>query len=280
MNTIAVVGVGIMGKGIVNNFLKNKYRVVVWSRNKNKLKKIKGAEIARSPKEATESADIIFEVTANDKSSRSVWLGKNGILAGSKPNSFLITCATISTSWVDELAKRCTKGKRTFFDMPMTGGRIAAETGNLTLLVGGDKSKLKRLEKDLQAISGKILYFGKAGMGMRYKLVLNLLQSVHIAGLGEAFELAKELGLNLVDVGHALTERPGGVITKIGFDSYIKEPKPITFSVEWITKDLIYAKKTARKIKTPLLDQVLKKYKGVVRNHPQKDWTYINKVSD
>ena len=232
MKTVAVIGTGIMGAGIVNNFLKKGYKVVVWNRFKAKLKKFKGAKVAETPKEASENADIVFEVTANDESSQAVWLGRNGIIAGSKPKSVLITCATISKDWVDRLAKECKRAKRVFFDMPMTGGRVGAKSGNLTLLVGGDEKKLKTITKDLKAITGKILYFGKAGSGIRYKLVLNLLQALHVAGLGEALQVAKELKLNLKRVGDALSERPGGVITKIGWDSYQKEPKPINFSVE------------------------------------------------
>ena len=45
MKTIAVVGTGIMGRGIASNFLKSKYNVIVWNRNKNRLKPLleKGA---------------------------------------------------------------------------------------------------------------------------------------------------------------------------------------------------------------------------------------------
>ena len=80
--TIGVIGVGIMGEGIAANYLKKGYNVV-WNRSKDKLKRLiaKGAIPSDSPKEATSKSDIIFEVTANDESSRSVWLGEDGILA-------------------------------------------------------------------------------------------------------------------------------------------------------------------------------------------------------
>lgn len=281
MKKIAVIGTGIMGNGIVTNFLKKGYKVIVWNRNKKKLNALvaKGATIATSPKTATEEADIVFEVTANDKSSMSVWLGKTGIMAGADNKKTLITCATLSISWTDELIKLCAKRRFVFFDMPMTGGRIGAESGKLTLLTGGKESKLKKLKKDLKPISNKVLYFGKAGSGMRFKLILNSIQAVHIAGLGEALRLAKDVGLEIKTVGDALADRPGGVITNLAWRDYQKVPNPINFSVEWITKDLNYAKRLSKKVKTPFLDMALKKYrKAIKKKLGQKDWTIINKI--
>lgn len=213
MKKIGVIGTGIMGNAIAKNFLKKGYEVYVWNRKKNKLKNlIKIGSIAtRSPFEATQKADIVFEVTANDKSSKLVWIGKNGILSGANSKKVLITCATLSVFWTDKLASICKKKKLTFFDMPMTGSRIGAESGKLTLLVGGDEKKLGTIKKDLGAISEKIIYFGKGGSGMRYKLLLNMLQAIHIIGFGEVIIMAKKMGLNVKAVGNALAERPGNL---------------------------------------------------------------------
>src|SRR3989344_5536783 len=92
MKTIAVIGTGIMGRGIALNFLKNDYKVIVWNRTKTNLRKFtqKGAQIAKTPKEAVKNADIVFEVTANDQSSEAVWFGKNGILEGADKKKVLI----------------------------------------------------------------------------------------------------------------------------------------------------------------------------------------------
>lgn len=280
MKKVAVIGVGIMGKGIASNFLKRGYTVYVWNRHPDKLKELvkKGAQQTYSPKEAVESADIIFEVTANDESSRSVWLKDNGILAGANSKKTLISCATLSVSWTEELVKLCNRKNLTFFDMPMTGGRWGAENGRLILLAGGDKNKLSKIEKDLKAVSERVIYFGKGGSGMKFKLLLNMLQAIHIAGLGEVINLAKETKLDIKAVGDALAERPGGTSTNIAWRDYQKEPRPINFSVKWIAKDLKYAKKLSKTLKTPLLDEVLKKYQMALNQKlGDRDWTVINK---
>lgn len=277
MKKIGIVGLGIMGHGMAVNFLKNGYELYVWNRHADKAKDLKGAKVCKSPKEVAEQADVIFEVTANDESSREVWTADDGILAGAKPGSTLIASATLSAKWTDELAKLCASKDFKFFDMPLTGGRIAAESGNLTMLVGGDEAKLEELRPTLDAIAGKVFHFGPAGHGTRYKLLLNTLQAIHMVGYGEMMKIAEAGGMDISKVSAALEDRPGGAITKISRASYHNQPDPITFSVEWITKDLGYAKEFANDLDTPLLDDILKKYRAAMdAGLAQTDWTNVN----
>lgn len=277
---VAVLGLGIMGRGIVSNFLRQGYDVTVWNRTPEKAAELveKGAHAAASVADAVKNADMIFEVTANDESSRSVWLGPEGIVENSKPDAVLITCATLSVAWVDELAAACEKAGRTFFDMPMTGGRQGAENGQLILLAGGDEGKLASISTELEAITAEVKHFGPAGSGMRFKLVLNALQAVHIAGFGEAMRLAHAMGLDEKKTGDALAERPGGVSTNIAWRDYQTEPSPINFSVEWIAKDLGYALANVDDGKNPVMRDTLKAYtEAIERGQSDEDWTAINR---
>lgn len=270
-----------MGSGIVSNFLKNGYRVFVWNRTKEKLAELEnqGAVSVNTPKEAAKRADVVFEVTANDKSSKSVWTGYNGILSGADKSKYFITCATLSTSWIDELASICKKRDLTFFDMPMTGGRVGAETGKLILLIGGVESSISEIGVELKCISQKMVFFERVGFGMRYKLLLNALQAMHIVGFGEILNLASKMGMNLKLAGDALADRPGGTSTNVAWRDYQIEPIPINFSIEWITKDLKYAKLAAQEVDTPILDKVINKYdKALKLKLGGKDWTAINKL--
>ena len=269
-----------MGSGIAANFLKRGYKVTIWNRSTDKVKPLHalGAEVAVTPKAAVANADIVFEVTANDESSQEMWLGPQGILVGLKNGATAITCATLSAVWTDELVRHCHETNITFFDMPMTGGRMGAESGNLIFLVGGDKEKLEELKPDLEAIASKIYHFGKAGSGMRYKLLLNMLQAIHIVGLGEVLKIAEQNEMDVKAVGDALAERPGGTTTSLAWRDYQAEPDPINFSVDWITKDLRYAKDLAGNLDTQLLDDVLKKYEVVLLGGKGgADWTAVNK---
>lgn len=276
---IAVIGTGIMGSGIAANFLKAGYPVVVWNRTPAKTANLQrqGASLADSPKAAAAAADVVFEVTANDESSQAVWQGQDGILAGAAADTVLIASATLTVDWTLRLSRLAAERGFSFFDMPMTGGRVAAESGKLTLLVGGDEQQLDRLKPALSAISAKLFYFGPAGSGMKYKLILNGLQAAHLLAFGEAMRLAQAAGLPADKVGSALCDRPGGIITEIAWSAYQRTDIPLTFSIDWITKDLTYAKQLASDLPMPVLDDVLAAYRQAQADgRGGQDWAAIN----
>jgi 3-hydroxyisobutyrate dehydrogenase-like beta-hydroxyacid dehydrogenase len=280
MKTIGIVGLGIMGSGMAANFLKKGFTVYVWNRSAKAVSAqvAHGAVSCASPREVAEHADIIFEVTANDESSRAVWAGEEGILAGAGADKVIIASATLSVRWIDELASICRDKGVTFCDIPMTGGRVGAESGALTLLCGGDPTVIKSLQPVFDAIAKKVFYFGHAGKGMRYKLILNYMQALHIVGFGTAMKMAKAHNMDLETVAAALAERPGGVITEIAKNRYFKDTDPVTFSIEWIVKDLTYAKEYAGDLAVPLLDDVLEVYKkSLASGHGEDDWASVNR---
>jgi 3-hydroxyisobutyrate dehydrogenase-like beta-hydroxyacid dehydrogenase len=282
MAVVAIVGVGIMGRGMAANLARGGHTVVLWNRSPltpDALSSIPGtARLAATPAEAARQADVLFEVTADDESSRAVWQGPDGILAGARPQTILISSATLSVGWIARLAEECVQRGLVFYDMPLTGGAEGARTGNLTMLVGGDPARLADLDPVLTAISREVRHFGPVGAGTRFKLVLNALQAIHMAAFGEAMRLAAASGLDLGQVGAALLERPGGVVTKMAHDNLITPPRPVNFSAAWARKDLGYASRLAEPGGYPLLDAVLAVFtRAVADGHGAEDWSVVNR---
>lgn len=281
----AVIGTGIMGSGIVTNLLKAGHQVSVWNRDDAKLKPLTdiGAIAKYSIKEAVVGADIVFEVTADDDSSRSIWLGQDGIIANCSDNQVLITCATLSISWTDELASNCKQNNLKFLDMPMTGGRMGAESGNLKLLVGGDESVLETIKPTLSAIASDVFYFGAAGSGMRFKLMLNTLSAIHINAAAQAIEIAKKSGIKPELFTSAIINGgmlPASPATKLLFEGMNTPDEFLNFSVKWIEKDLRYAKQMSEQFGGfDLLTETQTDYaKALDKDLGEMDWTKIIKL--
>lgn len=78
-------------------------------------------------------------------------------------------------------------------------------------------------------------------------------------------------------VADTLADRPGGIVTKMARAGFYEQPDPITFAVEWLTKDLGYAKDFAQNLDTPMLDDVLAKYRSLMDSgKAHTDWTNVN----
>jgi 3-hydroxyisobutyrate dehydrogenase-like beta-hydroxyacid dehydrogenase len=279
MARVGVVGTGVIGAGMAINLLRHGHEVAVWNRTAGRTTDLvaAGATAAPTPADASTDADVVFEATADDASSRSVWLGDDGIIAGSAETSTLVTSATLSPDWVAELAGTCRVAGRTFLDIPVTGGRAGAEGGALILLAGGEQSALDSIGEVLDAVSSRVFHFGPVGNGTRFKLVLNALQAIHILGFGEAMAMARAAGLDPDEVGPALVERLGGPVTQMAWASDQQVPDRANFALTLALKDLRYAAAMAGDVQAPMLEVAVERLAAAAdAGLGDQDWTVVN----
>ena len=121
MTRIAFLGTGLMGTGMVRNLLKAGYGVTVWNRTATKTDPLAdvGAVVATSPAAAASKANVIVTIVGDDDSSRAVWLGTNGVLAGSPhPNGICIESTTVSLQWIMELNRTLSRAGLRFICRP------------------------------------------------------------------------------------------------------------------------------------------------------------------
>jgi len=253
MTTIAFIGLGIMGAGMAHNLLKAGYQVTVYNRTTDKAQPLikAGATLAATPAEAASEAEMIIAIVGNDDSSRAVWFGETGILAGQlRPNAIAVESTTLSLGWVQELHQAVSDAGLRFIDSPVTGGRSGAEEGTLTLLVGAEADTLTEARPVLEAYSQRILHFGLPGAGTAYKLVVNLMAAVQNTALAEGLALAAKAGLALDTVVEALTT--GAVASPLVQGNAARmvagDHDFVSFSAKWIHKDAVYGLRMANEV--------------------------------
>ena len=253
MTKIAFLGTGIMGAGMARNLIDAGLDVTVWNRTQAKAEPLAaaGATLAETPAQAVADADIIIAIVGDDRSSRQVWLGQDGVLAGRfKPNAIAVECTTLSLQWVEELHQILTDAGLRFIDCPVTGGRGGAEAGTLTLLIGADDDVLADARPVLDVFSSRIIHFGAPGKGTAFKLLYNLMGSVHMVALAEGLCLAEKAGLDMAQVVEGLTT---GYTGSPGVKAYAQpmadsDHDEVNFSARWMYKDAAYALKMADEI--------------------------------
>jgi 3-hydroxyisobutyrate dehydrogenase len=250
---IAFLGLGIMGAGMAKNLLQAGFPVTVWNRTRAKTEPLAaaGATVADTPAQAAANADVIISIVGQDDSSREVWLGTDGVLAGAPaPNAICIECTTISLGWANELAEALAEAGLRFIDCPVTGGRGGAENGTLTLLVGAEEAVLNDAQPVLDAISEKVIHFGPPGAGTGFKLLYNLMGATQMVALSEALLTAEKLGLKMDSVVEGLTS---GFTASPGVKAFARrmvdgEHDFVNFSARWMHKDADYAVKQAAQV--------------------------------
>lgn len=208
MASIAFVGLGNMGRGMARRLLDAGHEVRVYNRTASRAGDLRnaGARLCATPREASEGADAVFGMTADDDSSRSVWLGADGVLAARlNSRALAVECSTLSHEWVMQLADASRTHGLRYVDSPVTGLPQDAAAGALTLLVGAEAQDLEAARPLLQTFSNRILHFGGVGSGTAYKLIVNLIGAVQIGSLAEGMALAERAGLDLRVVREAIS---------------------------------------------------------------------------
>lgn len=208
MTTIAFIGLGNMGRGMAQRLLQAGHDLRLYNRTKSKAAELvrAGARSFATPREACADVEAVFAMTADDASSRSVWLGPDGVFAaGLAPGTLAIECSTLSSDWVKELAAQARAHQLRYVDAPVTGLADSAAAGKLTLLVGADAADLESARPILAAVGERIVHFGAVGSGTAYKLIVNLMGAIQIASLAEGMALAERAGLDLNLVANAIS---------------------------------------------------------------------------
>ncbi len=249
MTNLALLGLGTMGAGIAANLLKAGHALAVYNRTAARAQPLAalGARVAATPAQAAAGADIVLSVVGDDTASRAVWLGEHGALAALRPGAIVVECSTLSVAWIEELRQHAAARSVRFVDAPLGGSKGAAEAGTLTLYVGAEPDALETLRPVLEAFANNIIHFGPPGSGATYKLINNMLGSIHLAALADALALADRAGLDQATVAQALSTGAASspiVKTKLGRMLSRQYDAP-DFALRWMHKDVAYALEAA-----------------------------------
>jgi 3-hydroxyisobutyrate dehydrogenase len=251
---IAFLGLGKMGAGMASRLIAAGHALSVYNRTAERTAPFAklGARVAASPSSAAQKADIIIGMTADDESSRAMWLGDQGALSTENvPHALAIECSTLSHDWVLELAGKVRERRFRYVDSPVTGLPEAAATGTLTLLVGAEAADLDVARPIFASLATRVLHFGAVGQGTAYKLMVNLLGAVQIASAAEATLLAQKSGLDMKLVADAVASGQAAspqVVRNVRRFVAGDHGTNINFTPALRLKDVEYALRLAKKL--------------------------------
>jgi 3-hydroxyisobutyrate dehydrogenase len=249
--SIALLGLGTMGRGMAANLLKAGFPLTVWNRTKAKAESLTHttATIADSPALAVKSSAVVLAMLADDAASRAAWLGQDGALAAMPSGSIVIECSTLSPVWIRELDEAVTQRGLRMAEAPVTGSRTQAEAGQLNFLVGADQETLAAVAPVLQCMSREILHLGPVGSGAQLKLINNFLCAVQVTSFAEALVWMERTGLRLDSALDFLKRgAPGSGILSAMSERMTHRAYDVNFLLRLMAKDLRYARAAAAQV--------------------------------
>lgn len=206
--TIGFVGLGVMGKPMAKNLIKAGFSLVVHNRSRGAVDEVvaAGAKAGASAADVAKQSSIVITMVPDTPDVELVLTGKDGVLSSLQRDAIVIDMSSISPTATQRLAKQVAEKGGSMLDAPVSGGEIGAINAQLSIMVGGDEVAFARALPVLQAMGNKerIVHIGPSGAGQVCKICNQIAIGGALAGVSEAFALAKKAGVDAGRVRQAL----------------------------------------------------------------------------
>ena len=193
---ILVVGLGSMGFGIAQSLIRAGYSVYGQDKNLKQQKRLieEGGYDKNIP---FNDLQAVIIVVLNEKQTREIIFGQNGISEKLKKNSLIMVCTTVAPDFAKEMASSCNDKGLLYLDAPISGGSKKSAEGKLSYMISGSQKAFEVAKPILDCTSETVFEFGEhVGSGSAMKAVNQMLAGVHIAAMAEAITFGITQGID------------------------------------------------------------------------------------
>lgn len=209
--TIAFIGLGNMGEPMARNLQAAGHTVRVHDLVEAKAAAVVAAGATWCPDLATvvQGAQVVMLSLPGPPEVEAVALGPTGVLAHAARGTVLIDTTTSSIPMIEQVAAAAAERGIDVLESPVTNAIDAAERGELTTFVAGQRAVFDRMAPVYDAIAEKALFVGKHGNAATIKVMTNMLWFVNACAIGEGLMMGAKAGVPLETVWEAITSSAG-----------------------------------------------------------------------
>src|SRR5919109_4588481 len=257
MTRVALLATGRMGSAMARSLARNGMELTLYNRTPERARGLAeelDARVAEAPARAAAEAEICLTMLADSAAVDAVWDGPNGLLAGARSGSVLADMSTVPPETLKAYAERAAACGAGILDAPVSGSVPLAESGSLTIMVGGEADALERARPAFDALAKQVLHIGPLGTGAAMKLAVNTLIFGLNQALAEALTLAEQSGIDRAMAYDAFAASAAAA-PYVGYKrAAFVEPErtPVAFSLGLAEKDLRLITESAARLGVPM----------------------------
>jgi 3-hydroxyisobutyrate dehydrogenase len=195
---VGFIGLGNMGGPMALNLTGRGFSLVVHDIDPAKVARLRarGAKVADSPEQVaaqTERTIVMVETTAQVEA---VVAGERGLIETAPRGHVVICMSTIDPFVLRRLSEQLAARGVATLDAPVSGGTERAQSGELSIIAGGEAATFERCRDLFEAMGTRLFHVGTLGQGLAMKLVNNMLIQVNRVAVAEALVLGVKAGLD------------------------------------------------------------------------------------
>jgi len=248
---IGFIGLGNVGRKIANNLIKKGYKIYINDLDKKSSTKLisDGAIWCKSVDILINNVSVFITCLPSPKSVKKV-LSESLPLV--KKDHLWIEMSTTDEEEMKSLAKLVINKNAEVIEAPITGGQHRAESGNISILVGGNRDSYNRSFPILSCIGHKILHCGEIGKASTLKVVTNYLASINLLAIGEALMVCKKYGIDLKTAYEGIKISSGNsFVHETESQVILNGSYDVGFTMDLVCKDIGLFEKLTKKFQIP-----------------------------
>jgi 3-hydroxyisobutyrate dehydrogenase len=256
---VGFIGIGNMGWPMAENVLKAGHSLVVFDRDPTRSAGFVAAQVGNTKCAKAGSwadfASVEFIVTMLPTGPivRDMFLNEDGGLAKHlAPGTIAIDMSSSEPTGTRVLGEALSKLKVTLIDAPVSGAVPRAQTGTLTIMIGGeDKAAIERAKPLLSCMGNRLFDVGSLGSGHAMKALNNFVAAAGYTAASEALLIGRRFGLDetrMLEIMNVSTGR--NFNTEVVMKEHVVDRKFATgFALGLLAKDVKIAADLAREVK-------------------------------
>ncbi len=188
--TIAFIGTGRIGAGLAEAALGRGKDTRVWNRTSAKCEPLValGATLCKTPADAVKGASRIHLTMTSDEAVDDMVAQ---LVDDLDSDGVIIDHSTTSPDGTRKRAETLAAHGVAYLHVPVFMSPNACRKALGVMIAAGPRAVFDRVEADLQLMTGQVLYVGEGGSAATLKLAGNCLIVSIVAGLSDAFAIAK-----------------------------------------------------------------------------------------
>jgi 3-hydroxyisobutyrate dehydrogenase len=240
---IGCIGLGVMGEPICANLLRQAGPVLGYDLRPEPLARLAepGLQACASADEVARQADLLFLSLPGGPELAAL---SARLLDAMRHGAVLVDLSTAPVDLTRDLAAQFAARGIAYADAPVARTRLAAERGELCVMVGADGQTFARVEPYLRCFASDVLHCGGVGAGQIAKLMNNMALFEIGGAIAEALAIGRRSGIEPAVLLNALSKGSADsfALRNHGQKAMLPGEYPErAFSTRYALKDLEYA---------------------------------------
>jgi 3-hydroxyisobutyrate dehydrogenase len=282
---VAFLGAGgTMGLPMARNIKGAGIDVRAWNRTRDKAEPLAGdgIEIASTPAEAADGADVILTMLSDADAVVEV---AEQALEGAGDSVTWLQMSTIGIAGTERCVELAENRGVELVDAPVLGTKQPAEQAELVILGSGPEAARERLKAIFDAVGKKLMWLGDAGKGSALKVVVNAWIVAVVEGAAETIALAEGIGVDPKDFLDAIDGGPLDLpYLKLKAKLMLEREFTPSFRLELAAKDAALVREAAERdgLELPVLEAIRERMEQAVPEHGDEDLaaTFLTSAPD